>query len=369
MEFKFRNGVELNQSTTDAVKNIEKPSNTNWEKELNTRRNKLDKIDNILWKNIRKNINEYDFFVTGKIINRAFFKYWEIIQKFKLFDNINEKDCIIHTCEAPGGFIQGSNIYLKRLKHKKIIDKDGFEKILNLSNVNIYTISLNKNLEEYKDNNLPNYNDKILTKNVIVTYGCDGSGDINKQENIKYLKQLINNNNNKGYLITADGGFDEGKDFNNKETLHYQLILNEIKSGIYLLKKDGIMILKVFDVFTDITKKMIYLLYIHFNELIVYKPFTSRPTNSEKYLICKGLKTTTDALVPPLLELTIENLDTITLSPFFEEQIQMMNDKLVQNQCNMLDLALHLCNNSVPLDFDLEQRQKTFNNWKTKFNF
>ena len=46
----------------------------------------------------------------------------------------------------------------------------------------------------------------------------------------------------------------------------------------------------MFDILTDSSIHLIYLLSLCYKELYIYKPKTSRPTNSEKYIICKGFK-------------------------------------------------------------------------------
>lgn len=63
---------------------------------LNVHRNKIDKIHTDIWKKVRWYINEYDFLVKDPIINRAFYKYWEIINVFEVFDKYNETDTIFH---------------------------------------------------------------------------------------------------------------------------------------------------------------------------------------------------------------------------------------------------------------------------------
>ena len=265
---------------------------------LNTHRNKIDKINTDIWKKVRWYINEYDFLVKDPIINRAFYKYWEIINVFNVFDKYADTDTIFHCAEAPGGFIQGSNIDLQLENFKPIIpepeplmDEDGWVKVgkkkrKNDKHYKIYTISLNKDLPQYKSYNLPSYNKRVVNKNICVTYGKDNTGDINNLDNIHHIKNLVGNTGS--YLVTADGGFDEGTDFNNKEQLHYFLILNEIYSALCLQKVEGTFILKVFDIFTTTSVHLLYLLNLVYDEVYIYKPKTSRPTNSEKYIVCKN---------------------------------------------------------------------------------
>lgn len=47
---------------------------------------------------------------------------------------------------------------------------------------------------------------------------------------------------------------------------------------------------KLFDVLTPFTVGLIYLMYLSFDLIAIHKPNTSRPANSERYLICKWKK-------------------------------------------------------------------------------
>jgi cap1 methyltransferase len=51
-------------------------------------------------------------------------------------------------------------------------------------------------------------------------------------------------------------------------------------------KRGGSFILKVFDTFSLASFEMIYLLSYLYEEVYIMKPSTSRPANSEKYIIC-----------------------------------------------------------------------------------
>lgn len=362
---------------------------------LNEWRNKIDSINPEDWKKARWYINEYDFFVKDPIINRAFYKYWETINEFRLFERFQEKDYVLHCAEAPGGFIQGTNIFLQAQKSKveklkPCIDEEGFtsvkaKKRKQKVDQTVYTISLNKDLPQYKSYNLPSYNKSISTKNVCITYGKDSTGDINNWENIIYIKEKAKND---FFLITADGGFDEGTDFNNKEQLHYGLILSEIYSAIELQKVGGHFILKVFDVFTDTSVHLLYLLSLCYSEVFTYKPSTSRPTNSEKYIICKGFKLsqtarkyTTDALTKLSTYLKVSDTRYVSFTLFksipknFCEKIKHMNELLLQKQCDFLEKAVDLCNNALFLaNYDknllesIGNREKMFERWEKQYN-
>lgn len=384
--------------------NTNESENPNYSKEeygynadINMYRDKIDNINNDIWKKIRWYINKYDFTINGSIINRAFYKYWEMVNEFDIFKNYDENnDIILHCAEAPGGFIQGSNIYLNldnidNIKNDQELDEEGFTLVRkkhskkNNLNYKIYTMSLNRNYDDYKKYNLPSYNKTVINKYVQILNGADNTGDLNNLENVDYIDKNIKN---KFYLITCDGGFDEGINFNNKEQLHYQLILNEIYSSIKLQKHDGHFILKMFDIFTDTSIHLLYLLSLCYETVHIYKPKTSRPTNSEKYIICKNFRLDESFkkhLIPNLtdliqtLKLTKTKYTYFTLfteiPQDFIDKIKNANSTLLNKQCDFLKNAINLCNDQEFLNtYDnmlsksLEDRRQIFHEWEEMYN-
>jgi 23S rRNA U2552 (ribose-2'-O)-methylase RlmE/FtsJ len=366
---------------------------------LNVLRDKIDKINTEAWKKVRWYINEYDFQVRDPIINRAFYKYWEIINEFDIFAGYTSEQKILHCAEAPGGFIQGTNIYLQldrqiALEQQNMkessLDEDGFTKVerkrsAKRDQYRVYTISLNKDLPQLQKYNLPSYNKNILNRFVYVSFGKDRTGNINNLENIDYMRTIANKD---FYLITADGGFDEGTEFNNKEQLHYSLILNEIYASLKTQQRGGHFILKLFDMFTEPTVHMMYLLSLCFDQVYIYKPKTSRPTNSERYVICKGFKLdnhTRDEYVKVISELSkeVQSLKgkyvcfTLfrNLPKSFKQCIANINVHFVEKQCSFLKCALDLCNDQTFLDHyeeklaeSLEMRKNVFYEWETMYD-
>ncbi len=233
---------------------------------LNQLRNNIDNIDIDKWLYARWYVNKYDFTIIKPIINRAFYKFIEIIHDYNIYDNLSNitSNYILHCAEAPGGFIQATNYWLKH----NFIHR----------NTHIYTIS-KKNITG------PIYNKSIIKSNVTVTYGYDNTGDICNWNNIEYILQRYKQ---RFYVITCDGGFDDNHNYNNKEISHYNLILSEIYTAIYLQKSQGHFVLKIFDIFTYNTLNLLYILKLCYTSIHIVKPKTSRPTNSEKYVICKN---------------------------------------------------------------------------------
>ena len=182
-------------------------------------------------------------------ISRAYYKLWEILCNTNIIDNNKNSYTYCALAEGPGGFVECFINYRKKFFQGK--------------NDDIYCISLKSNV----NNQIPDWNKikkflKSKQKNKIkILYGEDKTGNLYNLKNILYLK---NNIKNKCDLVTADGGFDYSIDFNKQEQLSYHLIYCEIVSAFTILKKGGDFILKIFEIHTMLTLKLIYLLNFHF---------------------------------------------------------------------------------------------------------
>jgi cap1 methyltransferase len=205
-------------------------------------------------------------------ISRSYFKMWEIYYNFDIFKKFDMSHNLIfgHLAEGPGGFMEASYNY--RIKKKKT----------NYLNDKFYGITL-KPVNDY----IPDWNKikKIFNnqENVNIQYG-----------NLYYIndvKNYIKNFEiNKAHVVTADGGFDYSANFNGQEINSCQIIYSECIISLNILKKGGCFICKVFDLFSVSMIQILYIMYCSFEKMYIYKPETSRPANSEKYIICMYYK-------------------------------------------------------------------------------
>jgi 23S rRNA U2552 (ribose-2'-O)-methylase RlmE/FtsJ len=108
-------------------------------------------------------------------------------------------------------------------------------------------------------------------------------------DTIKLFKKDIEKTKKYLDLITSDGKI-KIDDINTQEQESYQLILSEIIAALKVQAINGSFVLKVFETFTIPTLKLIYLLSSFYKNTYIYKPFYSRPYNSEKYIICKDFQ-------------------------------------------------------------------------------
>ncbi|GAB1601422.1 cap-specific mRNA (nucleoside-2'-O-)-methyltransferase 1-like [Argonauta hians] len=183
-------------------------------------------------------------------------------------------------------------------------------------------------------------------------YGADGTGDIYKPENQKSFEKFVKENTeNKGvHFVMADGGFSvEGKE-NLQEILSKQLYLCQFLTALLILREDGHFVCKLFDLFTPFSVGLVYLMYRAFHQIAIFKPVTSRPANSERYIVCKGLRTDVEPIKQYLHEVNLdllkssdEDCDVSEVVPLhiltdggFYEYIQQSNQLLAEKQINSL---------------------------------
>jgi 23S rRNA U2552 (ribose-2'-O)-methylase RlmE/FtsJ len=236
-------------------------------------------IDHCLieWEKNKRKLNPYEYIntpfdtfnpcvCTYKPISRAFFKLLEILNSYPfLFPKVIQS---FHLAEGPGGFIEA-------IQYSRKNNKDTY-----------YGMTL---IDNKKDIPLWNKCERSLMKmnqNIIIESG-DGTGNLYHLANLLYVKEHYEHSMD---FITADGGFDYSVDFNNQEESSLHLIFSEICFAIMMQKKGGHFVLKVFDTFSSSTIELIYLLTYLYEDVILTKPMTSRPANSEKYVICSKFK-------------------------------------------------------------------------------
>lgn len=205
--------------------------------------------------NIKKNV--------PNIISRNFYIYWEILFMFDIDDDVSLN--FVSLSNEPDIAIQTIINYRQKLKN-------------NVKNDNMYSVSFNPTssiVNEFYNKQ----NSKIINKQT----GGDIMNLTDFKTNIVKNKQLAN-------LIIADSELMKVDDENYIEQESYKLLLEEIITILKSQDKNGNLVLKIFETFTLPTIKLIYLLSSFYNETNIYKPFFSRPTNSEKFLICKKFK-------------------------------------------------------------------------------
>lgn len=280
---------------------------------VNKHKNKITYYhNNRQWDKFKKLSNEYESIFTSPNIgsnislynpvSRSFFKLWEIIHDFKKEISLSQTNIkCLFLAEGPGGFAEAVIKY--RLDNKYTKDK-------------FYGISLKSGT----DKNIPEWKlQKDCMKKVEISYGHDGTGNLYNFNNIEHLNTTLGAHSID--FITADGGFDFSSDFNGQEELSFHLILCEVVCALLLQKNGGTFILKIFDMFTENTLKLLQILTQYYKKIHLIKPLTSRPANSEKYVLCTGFEEQQDEILNSLKTL-LKNYSDKKITDFFKEKIK-----------------------------------------------
>ena len=285
MNFQFEKNNNPNEINNISLKEISKDKNLLFKKYydmISYEKKKIDDLSNVEdWDKMKKIGNPYELIYTTynkkkkndsislySPISRSYFKLWEIFYNYDIFEQFNKNDKYIyaHLAEGPGGFMEATYNYRSKILNTQNLG-DVFYGIT-LKPTNDYVPDWNKIKKVF--NNSPNIN--IEYGNL---YNID---DVNN-----YLKIF---KKKKAHFVTADGGFDYSTNFNRQEVNSCKIIYSEVIIALNVLRIGGSFVCKVFDLFTYSMNQILYLLYNSFEKVIIYKPETSRPANSEKYIIC-----------------------------------------------------------------------------------
>jgi hypothetical protein len=248
------------------------------------------------------------------ILSTEFYKMWEI--NF-IFDIINNKKLSYASLGNNGKSFLQSIIYFR-------------EKMLNINIDNDKIFNINDTIEETIQPEVLKqftglYNINTFTNKELKT---------NKQK-IKSIKKEIIKNKKYANLIISNGIINSGSNNsvsnnsvsnnsgsnNIKEQDYYKYIINEIIIILSIIDIEGHCILKLLDTFTLPTIKLIWLLSDFFEESYIYKPLFSRPSEPEKFLICKKFKYNNNE---ELIDVVIKKLQDILNSINNENYINIL---------------------------------------------
>lgn len=228
----------------------------------------IELIPSKLWVKHIKTIDDIStkYYNQTRPVSRSYFKMCDIIDSFHhIFHEYKNKGSRrFHLCEAPGGFIQACN--------------DFFE------NSNYITVSLRSTSGDIPHFRCtPNTSDFCIDRSKII--GILDS-DVTKYTVMSHIIKHIRIEGSVD-IITADGGITV-KMYSEQEQQCMQLIASQIYIALHVINIGGTFILKVFETFTSQSKNLISILANMFDNIMIFKPRSSRTTNSEKYIVCVG---------------------------------------------------------------------------------
>jgi hypothetical protein len=225
------------------------------------------------------------------ILSRGFFKLWEILMLFDLIDINKEKFVSAHLAEGPGSFIQATMFFRDMFGKQNISKNDKY-----------YAVTLHSE-DTGGDDHVPKLEEKFVefyakekparfilhktyTKQVAGGSKNKDNGDITDPKTIKLFGGQMDE---KADLVTGDGGFDWINE-NIQEQEAYRLIIAQIVAAFKIQKKGGHFVCKFFETFTRTSIKLVAMLSQLYEKVYFVKPLMSRPSNSEKYVVCTNFK-------------------------------------------------------------------------------
>ncbi|XP_029663238.1 cap-specific mRNA (nucleoside-2'-O-)-methyltransferase 1-like isoform X2 [Formica exsecta] len=322
----------------------------------------FDKLDKVEMRKARTRSNPYETIRTANFLNRAAVKMANINRacNFMFTDpkdlHPNKLLYFADVCAGPGGF---SEYILSRKKwHAK-----GFG--FTLKNEDDFT------LDEFFAGPCETFHP---------FYGSKGNGDVFDPQNQEEFRSLIMKHTyGKGvHFMMSDGGFSVEGQKNIQEILSKQLYLCQCLVALMIVRPGGHFVTALFDLFTPFSIGLVYLMYRCFENICIFKPNTSRPANSERYLICKTKKDDTQAVVHHLSHVNHSLLkkddknDVIQLVPLdvleadkaFVSYLRSSNDALGKKQVIGLSKIEAFCKDPMltePKQADM--RKECLNYW------
>ncbi|KAG9389787.1 FtsJ-like methyltransferase [Carpediemonas membranifera] len=237
----------------------------------------------------RDRANPYENCKKDIFINRAAVKLMNIDHLFKLTSSLR-KDAgagqlvCADVCAGPGGFTE---YMFWRMGPERLLQfgmtlkgKHDF----NLKNFHVRTYTLHHNRPENR---------------FLRIYGPDrfSDGSVFVRENVMKLHSSIYSlgaayEELKGVrsvdMLTCDGGDDVSHNYNMQEIESKRLVLCQAIVALTIVRKGGHFVLKIFDSFSPFTVSVLYILYTQFETFTIIKPYSSRPANSERYVVCQN---------------------------------------------------------------------------------
>lgn len=342
--------------------------------ELNEIKEKIAPLEsNHKWELLKKKTNPYELVYTQetsecpssvamfKPLSRSYFKMIEMLQVSQFFEKLPknlQKLRSSHVAEGPGGFIEA---FLDKAESNRMkVQKS-------------YAITLKPT-----NNHVPGWRRsyQFLQRHpeVKIHYGVDGTGDIYIPENQTSFVQL--HDTFKSHLFTGDGGFDFSTDYENQEKSVYPLLIASALIGIQVLAENGTLVLKLFDVYSSATQYFVRCVTLCFKEWCLYKPATSRPCNSERYLICRGFRKAHPFVMNSLMKLQthwrqFQQVPQVEFFDFYtdQEKVYLQNhiEGFTQQQRSNLQNTIELQDTS-PSTFQWKEQYTNALQWCTEFH-
>jgi hypothetical protein len=250
-------------------------------------------------------------FKVNPVPSNAFTKLWEIYYQFNLVPN-KKTIKMFHLAEAPGQFIKATEYYISKKcpRNEKYLWKANSLNPFNKKVTDRFGTALFRDdyglIKKHRQNWI---------------WGEDDTGDITSSDNVRWYREYIHKwaEKDKVDVVTGDGGLEITASTTDLQRLDYaQFLLAAATNSI-----GGSCIIKTFTPFLGSkpeTRKasgffvgLTFLYSLLYRNVYLTKPYTSRPTSGEYYVVGKGFVGLSDNALDKLLKI----LDNFTENQTF----------------------------------------------------
>jgi hypothetical protein len=257
----------------------------------------------------------------AKHVTNAWLKYWEL---YSIYDTTRDLTSmkVFFNAELPGAALLAYSHFMKT-NHPNIPFEWRASSLVPSSDTgdNSPDTSIPASLL-YKSNNTTALGDqygvyKHNRNNWLMN--DTNNGDATSIENLLDFEKRIGVNSEFGGvdLYSHDAGIDVSGDYNAQEISNAKVHLGCALAGFITLRTGGTFIAKQYTFFKSFTWNLILIYSTMFDEFHLSKPLTSKPYNSEIYLIGKGFR----GLTPEIRKLLFDRLKNFNTGPFIPSEI------------------------------------------------
>lgn len=242
-------------------------------------------------------------------LSRSYFKMWEMLHDFDLLDATVAAAAqpirTAHFAEGPGGFIEAVAAWRERQEREGQEQRPtagadgGAHKPTATPSRTTASRTTGRSRDVYAGitlrstrRDVPGWgkSKRVLARypQIQLHYGQDNTGNLYNVDNIVAFARSVGQG--ACALATGDGGIDYSVDFAQQEPLTFRLLLCQVYGGWLVLRRGGAFVCKLFDMYQPFTHDVLWLLAVTFDVVHLVKPHTSRPANSERYVVAKGFR-------------------------------------------------------------------------------
>lgn len=266
-----------------------------------------------------------------QLVTNAWLKLVEMLASFRLMKNSNLVN-MFDNASSPGAFIMAANYWSTTMLNNKL---DWMASSL-VSKVDNTAIGDHYGLAK-------------LHASRFATSGTNFDGDTTSVPYLKYMQESFGGTFD---MYVSDLGMAVGEgEYDMQEAINAKGNLGQILMGLVLLKKNGTFLIKQYTHLSSFTISLIAIVAASFDKTRIVKPVTSKPDNSEEYIVATGFHGTPQCLLDIMFDKLEQKWDadntkrdfTIPLVPIeyldeaFLSVIKISTKALVQSQCAKLD--------------------------------